>query len=676
MRLAAFSVLAVLLFLCAGCNDKDKKEKDKEEPPPTKEKKREAEPIRGWLEWRGPQQNGTSLETNLPSEWVIGGKNDLWSYDLCGRGTPVVANGKVYAFGYRGEGSDQHEVLACIDAETGKKIWEKEFTDFLSDIIYSRYSIGEPAIDRETGNVYVLTSPGLFCCFTPDGKKVFEHSMMEVYGRLTFPNGRTGAPSIDGDLVFAHGITSNWGGQGPAGHRLYAFDKKTGVPVYAAGTNLRPKDSCFSTPFFGWLDGKRVFYVGTGDGHVACFNARTGEGIWRYKVTQGGVNSSLVVQDGILVAIHNQENVDSSESGRFLALKVDAKPEKDPENPTAPPVLPRSAELWRQSMGAFSSSPTVVNGVIYQTLETGELVAADLKTGKIMWEMKLGIEQQHASPLYADGKLYMPIKAGDFYIIQPGAAEGKILSQVKVEGDLVGAPSVWNGKIYLFSTKKLYCFGSKGNNKGLPADPKPEVFPAGTSRVALQIIPNEILLRPEQKQTFTVRSIDANGFPVGDETNVAWAAYVPPTAKVKAYLNATFNPQGELVASEKREPSAGAFQATANGVTGTTRGRVMPGIPVAENFDGFQVTVEHATEAGVKFAYPPLPWIGARFKWEIREKDGNKVLTKTIDNKLFQRAYTFIGHSDLKNYTIEADVMSDGNKRKMSEVGLLNQRYC
>jgi outer membrane protein assembly factor BamB len=35
----------------------------------------------------------------------------------------------------------------------------------------------------------------------------------------------------------------------------------------------------------------------------------------------------------------------------------------------------------------------------------------------------------------------------------------------------------------------------------------------------------------------------------------------------------------------------------------------------------------------------------------------------------------FINRPDLHNYTIEADVLSEGNKRKMSEVGLINQRY-
>jgi len=78
---------------------------------------------------------------------------------------------------------------------------------------------------------------------------------------------------------------------------------------------------------------------------------------------------------------------------------------------------------------------------------------------------------------------------------------------------------------------------------------------------------------------------------------------------------------------------------------------------------------------GRAFAYPPLPWIGARFKFEVREKDGNKVLAKTIENRFFQRATVFMGAPDAKNYTIDADVMSDGNRRKMSEVGVINQRY-
>src|SRR5262249_2438480 len=84
-------------------------------------------------------------------------------------------------------------------------------------------------------------------------------------------------------------------------------------------------------------------------------------------------------------------------------------------------------------------------------------------------------------------------------------------------------------------------------------------------------------------------------------------------------------------------------------------------------------------EPPTHFAFPPLPWNSARFRFEVREKevDGvkTKALTKTIDNKLFQRAQVFIGFPDMNNYTVEADVLSEGNRRKMSEVGVINQRY-
>src|SRR6185503_4622182 len=102
----------------------------------------------------------------------------------------------------------------------------------LSDIVYDRYAIGSPCVDPEPGNVFVLTSAGIFACFTPEGRPVWQHSLMEELGRLTFTNGRTGGPTIDDDLVLVRGITSNWGAEGAAMDRLYAYDKKSGRLVW------------------------------------------------------------------------------------------------------------------------------------------------------------------------------------------------------------------------------------------------------------------------------------------------------------------------------------------------------------------------------------------------------------------------------------------------------------
>jgi hypothetical protein len=157
----------------------------------------------GWFSWRGPSQNGTSLETGLPDK--VDAAKPLWAVDFPGQSAPVIANGKVYINGYVGDGPDLREGVSCFDADTGKVLWQNLQDDFLSDTIYLRYATGAPVIDPETGNVFVQGGQGLLSCFTSDGKLVWQHSLMEEYGRMTFPNARTATPVVDQDLVLTRG---------------------------------------------------------------------------------------------------------------------------------------------------------------------------------------------------------------------------------------------------------------------------------------------------------------------------------------------------------------------------------------------------------------------------------------------------------------------------------------
>jgi len=267
---------------------------------------------------------------------------------------------------------------------------------------------------------------------------------------------------------------------------------------------------------------------------------------------------------------------------------------------------------------------------------------------------------------------------GAFYVIKPGA-KPEILSHTALDGRCFGSPTAYNGKVYMQTTRHLYCFGKKGNNSaGLPPEPAPEKWPAPGPAHSLQIIPAEVTLRPGQSATFHARSIDANGFTVEqlpDTKSLKWTSYIPATARVKSTMKASFNAQGHLVAGNETTPSAGAFEATFGPLKGYIRGRVLPYLPLHQDFEWMTLAETNAAE-GVAFAYPPLPWIGARFKFDVREKDGSKVMAKTIENRFFQRATVFLGAPDAKNYTIDADVMSEGNRRKMSEVGIINQRYA
>ena len=482
--------------------------------------------VKGWLAWRGPNQNGTSPEKSLPTS--IDPKKPLWTADFPGQSAPVIADGKLYIMGYLGEGAELQEGVRCYDAESGKLLWEKRYTDFLSDTIYLRYATSSPAVDPETGNVYMLGTQGMLKAFTADGKELWGYSMMEQFGRLTFPNSRTASPVIDKDLVIVRGITSNWGAQGQAGDRLYGFDKKTGELVWASWSGERPKDNSFSHPVLTWFKGKRVFITATGDGNVFCANARTGEPIWRVPLFKAGINSTTVV--------HNNDKVIAIfgtpyEPGQMVCMKI---PQVEPTSATnAPVVVERQAvELWHTpEISTSTSHPILVGDRVYVVAEKGDLCCVDVNNGKILWRLKLGIEQRNAGLVHADGKIYVPMlddpaskgtgdsetgTTGAFYIIEPSDAGGKILSHVALDGRCFGTPSVYNGKVYMQTTRKLYCFGKPGNNPGLPPEAPAEKWPAPGKATQLQVIPSEVLLKPGQTASFRIRSLDANGFVVQD----------------------------------------------------------------------------------------------------------------------------------------------------------------
>jgi outer membrane protein assembly factor BamB len=624
-----------------------------------------------WVSWRGPFQNGVSTEHYKDGKL---NPTPAWVYDTKGRGSPVVCDGKVFSWGYRGEVGDLVEVLTCLDAKTGAKIWEHEFKDFLSDTVYDRYTIGAPAVDPETKHVYLHTHYGLFMCFDFAGKEIFRVSMMEDFGRMSFPNSRVGTTVIEGDLAILHCITSNWGADGPAADRFYAFDKLTGELVWWSQPGISPPvDSSFSTPVFETRGGQRVFYSGTGCGNVVAVNARSGKPLWRWQALKNGLNASVLLHKGNLICVHGDENVDSSEKGRMAAIKL-------PETlkPAAPgaetTVLERSAEVWRNPIGSSNGSPVLVGDVIYQIDDTGVLNAVNADTGATLWTMKLATSNVHASLSYADGLIYAALRDGKLAQIKPGEKAGELVQEIKLDGECLGTPIICNGQVFVHTTGKFYCFTIE--NKGITYDKVPVVeIPKAGAPASLQIIPTEVVLTPGTKAKFRVRSLDKNGFVVGPVEKVSWAGFIPPTAKVKASMDAKFNDAGELVVAPDAKLSAGAFKATGEGgIFGTIRGRVLQNLPISIDFENYELNEEQPQEQ-IKFAYPPLPWIGARFKFDVREINGQKVFAKTFDRILFQRATTFIAPSNLSNYTLQADVMTDGSARVKSDIGLYNQRY-
>jgi len=611
------------------------------------------------LSWRGPGQDGVSPDGSPPA--TIDQAKALWNVPFKGRGTPVIADGLVYAMVYTGEDSTCMEELVCLDERDGSVVWRDAFPDFLSDVVYSRYAISSPTIDPETGNVYCQTHAGRLAAYTRDGKKLWERSMMEEYGKLTFPNGRTGAPLVVDDKLIVHVVNANWGTLARAADRFFAFDKKTGECIWGNATpGESPIDNSFSMPVVEERGGRHVLYAETGCGFVVCLDVETGECLWRFRMATGAAQAAPLLHGELLIAVHGGENLDNSTQGRMVALR---RPEVPAAGPKGILELEHSVEVWRADIEAFSSSPVLAAGRVYQTDEDGELWCLDADTGRELWKKKLAPDQVHASPLYAAGKLYVPMNNGSFWILGVSGNEPEVLDEEQFEGNILGAPAIANGRLYVQTTEGLWCFGSDVQYPDRPVARRPGRGAAGAP-VRLQVVPGDFALEAGQTVKLRARTLDAAGRVVAD-----------PAPGV-TFSNDLGLEDVEPGLWRATRAAAGTIKAMAAGLEGQARVRVMPTLPWSMDFEDVAIDQPKAdAPAEERFGLAPAPWLCVRPRWDVRERDGSKVLSRVMTNPLLQRAITLIGSPNDSSYTVAADVMVEGNRRLMSSVGLVNQRY-
>lgn len=77
-----------------------------------------------WPRWRGPHFDGVSRETALLNPWPKEGPRQIWQVKLSGGfSTVAVADGRLYTQ----TKEENHEVVLCLDAATGKELWRHRY---------------------------------------------------------------------------------------------------------------------------------------------------------------------------------------------------------------------------------------------------------------------------------------------------------------------------------------------------------------------------------------------------------------------------------------------------------------------------------------------------------------------------------------------------------------------
>ncbi len=600
-----------------------------------------------WASWRGPENNGVSRAKGLVSSWKTEDENLLWKSEFGGRSAPIVFGGRVYYLRLTGKDATRQEQLVCLDADTGKLLWDHKMDLFLSDIPEERVGWTAPVGDPETGYIYINGAQGFFKCFDKDGKVVWEHSLGEEFGKISGFGGRTFTPVLDGDLVVVGFNNSGLGDQGKPMNRLLAMDKKSGE-VRWWYTPVNPVlDTNYSCPSPALVNGQRLLIGGGGDGYIRAVKAETGERVWDFKMGPGPVNvTPLIMGDKVYVA-YSEENI----TGRVVC--IDATGTSD---------VSKTHLVWEIEKAVGYSSMTTDGKNIFFVENNGTMHGVDAATGKELWKKKVG-KVSKCSPVYADGKIYYASTNGDFLILEPGEKDCKVLSKqsfTAADGfgiDLTGSPAVAYGRVYFMTRDFMYCLGEKGKKPApISIDPLPSAGKGEGEPAWVQVLPADVQIAKSGKAKFTARTFDAKGRLIG-EAKSEWALF-------EDKLKGTLSADGEYAPDASVVAQFGLIEAKVGNLKGYARVRVKPDLPINTDFEK------------IPEGLSPVSWVGAtKVKFNVVAEDGNKFLKKTADARILN-SNIFITEPHTSGYTIQADVRGGLNEHAtLPNIGLINSRY-
>lgn len=385
-----------------------------------------------WPNWRGPNGDGTSLETNIPTKWDSV-SNVMWKVPLTGKGysSPIIWND--YLFITTAIQETHEKILLCYDTKSGKLLWQKTVlnTPFENKHNDNSYASGTPATDGV--NVFVSFLDGtdvVVAAYDFSGKQVW----IKRPGTFSSPHGYSCSPALFEDKVIINGDS-----QGDS--FVTALSKSDGHTVWRVSHD-KPAHS-FSTPIFRKLAGKTQM-IFCGNKEIASYNPNDGTKYWY-------VNGPS--EDFCSTPVYNEKNglvlVSSAWPQRvLLAIKPDGQGD-----------VTKSHVVWQATKGAYYvPSPVCTDDYLFSTMTSGIVHCIEAATSNILWTEDLG--KQYSSPVLVNGLVYMPNDNGVITIIKPGT-KFEFLSKNSIGEKMFASPAISNGKIYLRGVNHLFCISSK-----------------------------------------------------------------------------------------------------------------------------------------------------------------------------------------------------------------------
>lgn len=446
-----------------------------------------------WSRFRGPNGLGVAETSPLPVEFGPT-KNLVWKTPLpMGKSSPALTAVRIFLTGHENE-----ELLTfCLDRKTGEILWRRTAPSRRLETLNRLNDEASSSPVTDGTNVYVFFGGyGLFS-LGPDGKERWKVPL----GPFTNFHGMAASPVLaDGKLLMVVDQDQN--------SYLLALNAHDGSVAWK--TERPEMVHSFSTPIVYRPASGEAELIVPGSYQMAAYSIETGKKLWwvdglTYQVKSGAVLDGDTVYfngwapggepdqrielpafpealkqidangDGRLAkseipqqwqpASWDMQDLDKdgvfderdwryyaarrTSSNAMLALRLDGRGD-----------VTNTHVLWRYEK-SLPDVPSVLlyQGVLYGVKSGGIVTALNPKTGQMLKQGRLrdALEGYYASPVAADGKIYMASDAGKISVLAPGG-DWTVLAVNDFGEPIFATPAIADGRLYVRTNLALYCF--------------------------------------------------------------------------------------------------------------------------------------------------------------------------------------------------------------------------
>jgi outer membrane protein assembly factor BamB len=422
-----------------------------------------------WPSFRGPRASGIADKQGLPDTWnVKTGEHILWRTPIPGlaHSSPIIWGDRIFVTsaissrpnatfrpGLYGDGdasddlSRQRWVMYAIDKRTGKTLWERvvyEGEPLNKRHIKSTYASSSPATD---GRVVVawFGSQGVYA-YDLDGTLRWKVDLGDVdmgaYNIPTIEWGPASSPIIWNGLVILQCDTQ-------ADSFVIALNAETGKTVWKTERKELPS---WGTPTVAMTSAGPEL-VTNASNFIRGYDPRTGKELWKLGHSSKITAPTPIATDDFLVVASGR-----APERPIFVIRAGARGDL-----TLPEGETRSQSIvWsRTGRGSYMPTPLIYGDLLYVLGNNGVFDAYNLKTGDEIYRQRLPEigSGYSASPVAADGKIYLSNEDGEMLVVAGGPTFRHIATNSLGE-PLMATPALSEGVMYVRSSRTLFAIGS------------------------------------------------------------------------------------------------------------------------------------------------------------------------------------------------------------------------